>query len=65
VTKAFFPSVRSRLLQKIPVFPEFTTMVTGHRKLKSYLHRFGLRDNPMCPVKKKKKNNNNNKPQTT
>jgi hypothetical protein len=24
-------------------------MVTGHRKLRSYLHRFGLIDNPKCP----------------
>jgi len=24
-------------------------MVTGHGKLRSYLHRFGLTDNPMCP----------------
>jgi len=48
VTKAFFPSVRNRLQQKIPVFPEFTTMVTGHGKLRSYLHRFGLIDN-LCP----------------
>jgi hypothetical protein len=24
-------------------------MVTGHGKLRSYLHRFGLKDNPMCP----------------
>ena len=30
VTKAFFPSVRNRLRQKILIFPEFTTMVTGH-----------------------------------
>jgi hypothetical protein len=35
-TKAFFPSVRNRLRQEIPVFPEFSTMVTGHGKLKSY-----------------------------
>ena len=28
----------------------FTTgQVTGHGKLRSYLHRFGLTDNPMCP----------------
>jgi hypothetical protein len=40
VTKAFFPSVRSRLQTEIPVFPEFTTMVTGHGKTRSYLHRF-------------------------
>jgi len=49
VTKAFFPSVRNRLRQKIPIFSEFATMVTGHGKLRSYLHRFGLTDNPMCP----------------
>ena len=49
VTKAFFPSVRNRIREKIPIFPEFTTMVTGHGKLRSYLHRFGLTDNPMCP----------------
>jgi len=24
-------------------------MLTGHGKLRSYLHRFGLTDNPMCP----------------
>jgi len=23
--------------------------VTGHGKLRSYLHRFGFMDNPMCP----------------
>jgi hypothetical protein len=23
--------------------------VTGHGKLRSYLHRFGIMDNPMCP----------------
>jgi hypothetical protein len=48
-TKAFFPSVRNRLQQKIAIFPEFITMVTGHGKLRSYLHRFGLTDNPTRP----------------
>jgi len=61
VTKAFLPSVRNRLRQKIPLFAEFTTMVTGHGKLRSYLYRFKLTDNPMCRVKKM----NNNKLQTT
>jgi ribonuclease HI len=51
VTKAFFPSVRNRLREKIPIFPEFTMMVTGHGKLRSYLHRFGITDNPMCLYK--------------
>jgi protein tyrosine phosphatase len=50
-TRAFFPSVRNRLRQKIPIFPEFTTMVSGHGKLRSYLHRFGQTDNPTCPCK--------------
>jgi hypothetical protein len=44
----FFPSVRNRR-QKIPILPQFTTTVTGHGKLRSYLHRFGLTDNPKCP----------------
>ena len=54
VTKAFFPSVRNRLRQKIPVFPEFTTMVTGHGTLSSYLHIFGLIGNPKCPCEEER-----------
>jgi len=49
--QSFFPSVRNRLQQKIPILPEFTTMVTGHGKLRSYLYRFRLTVNPMCPCK--------------
>jgi hypothetical protein len=49
VTKAFFPSVRHRLRQELPVSPEFTSVVTGHGKLRSYFYRFGITDNPMCP----------------
>jgi len=53
VTKAFFPLVRNRLREKIPIFPEFTVSVTGHGKLRSYLHRFGITDNPMFRAKNK------------
>jgi hypothetical protein len=49
VTKAFFPSVRNRLRQELPVYPEFTLMVTGHGKLRTFFHRFGTADNPTCP----------------
>jgi hypothetical protein len=49
VTKDFFPSVRNRPQQKIAIFPEFTTLVTGHGKIISYFYRFGLTDNPTCP----------------
>jgi hypothetical protein len=31
------------------VTSEFTVIVSGHGKTKSYLHRFKLIDNPMCP----------------
>jgi len=47
VTKAFLPAVRNRQREKIPIFPEFTILVTGHGKLRSYLHRFGITDNAM------------------
>jgi hypothetical protein len=48
VTKAFSLSVRNRLRENFPIFLEFTMLVTGHGKLRSYLHRFGITDNPMC-----------------
>jgi len=56
VTKDFLPSVRKRLTQKIPIFPEFTTMVTGHGNIKSYLYRLGLTDNQMCPCEEEEQN---------
>ena len=31
------------------ITPEFTAIITGHGKTKSYLHRFKLGDNPTCP----------------
>jgi hypothetical protein len=36
-------------LTKIPITPEFTALVTGHGKTRSYLHRFKLADDHMCP----------------
>jgi hypothetical protein len=41
--------VRNRLRQDLPVSSEFTTIVTGHGKLRSYFYRFGITDNPTCP----------------
>jgi len=37
-----------RLKTKIPITAEFTALVTGHGKTRSYLHRFKLADDPMC-----------------
>ena len=47
--QSFFPKVEQRLKQKIPLTPEFTALVTGHGKTKSFLHRFKLTDDPRCP----------------
>jgi hypothetical protein len=47
--RPFFPTVEQRLKVKLPITPEFTVMVTGHRKTKSYLHRFNLTESPTCP----------------
>jgi hypothetical protein len=46
--RSFFPKIDQRLKLKIPITPEFTAIVTGHGKTKSYLHRFKITDNPMC-----------------
>ena len=47
--RSFFPTVEQRLKLKIPLTPEFTAIISGHGKTKTYLHRFKLIDNPMCP----------------
>ena len=41
-TKEFFPDVTERLKMKINPTQNFTTMVTGHGKTNSYLHRFKI-----------------------
>jgi hypothetical protein len=41
--------VEKRMQMKIPITPEFTATVTGHGLTKSYLHRFNLINNPLCP----------------
>jgi hypothetical protein len=36
---------------KINITPNFTTMVTEHGNIKSYLHKYKILDSPMCPCK--------------
>jgi hypothetical protein len=50
-TKSFFPLITDRLKQKINVTSNFTTMLTGHGNIKSYLHKFKIIDDPMCVCK--------------
>jgi len=52
---SFIPSVMNRLRENVPIFQEFTILLTGHGKLRSYLHRFGITDNPMCPCDEEEK----------
>jgi ribonuclease HI len=47
--RSFFPRLEQRLKMKMPITPEFTALVTSHGKTKSYLHRFKLADDSMCP----------------
>jgi hypothetical protein len=48
-TKEYFPKVAERLQRKINLTQNFTTLVTGHGNLKSYLHRFKIIEAPDCP----------------
>jgi len=47
--ESFFPFSEEQANEKIPIFPELTKMIRGHGKISSYLQRFGVIDNPMCP----------------
>jgi hypothetical protein len=48
ITKSFFPKIVDRLKLKINITPKFTTMVTGHSNIKSYLYKYKILDSPMC-----------------
>jgi len=49
ITKDYFPKVSERLHTKLHLTQNFTTIVTGHGNIKSYLHRFKIIDAPNCP----------------
>ena len=48
-TKEYFPVVAERLKMKINTTQNFTSMVTGHGNIRSYLHRFKIIQTPICP----------------
>ena len=48
VCQSFFKRLEPRLKLKMPITPEFTALVTGRGKTKSYLYRFKLADDPTC-----------------
>jgi hypothetical protein len=49
ITKDYIPKVAERLHTKIHLTQNFTTMVTGHGNIKSYVYRFKIIDAPNCP----------------
>jgi hypothetical protein len=48
ITKEYFPIVADRLNMKINITYNFTSMVMGHRNIRSYLHRFKMPETPTC-----------------
>jgi hypothetical protein len=47
-TKQYFPFVRESLGTKINLIPKLAAVLTGHCKMRAYLHRFNLRDDAIC-----------------
>jgi len=48
ITKSFFSKIVDRLKLRINATPNFTTIVTGHGKIKTYLYKCKIIDSPMC-----------------
>jgi len=48
ITKSFFPKIADRLKLRIHVTPNFTTTVTGHGNIKTYLYKYKIIESPMC-----------------
>ena len=49
LTKTFFPMIKDRLTKRLQMNLNLLTVVTAHGKLRSYLHRFKVIDDPTCP----------------
>jgi len=49
ITKSFFPKIGDRLKLRINTTPNFTTIITGHGNIRTYLNKYKIIDNPICP----------------
>jgi hypothetical protein len=47
ITKTFFTKILDRLKLKINLTPNFTTIITGHGNIKTYLHKYKIIESPM------------------
>ena len=52
ITKAFFLKIEDRIKLSLNTITNYTTIVTGHGNIKSYLYNYKIIDNPMCPCKR-------------
>ena len=51
ITKSFLPNISDRQKLKLKLTRNFTTIVTGHGNIRTYLSKFKIIDNPICPCK--------------
>ena len=51
LTKTFFPSIKDRISKRLQMCISFSTIVTGHGKLRTYFHRFKIIEDPTCLCK--------------
>jgi hypothetical protein len=51
ITKYFFPKIVDRMKLTINTTSNFTTLVRGHGNIKTYLYKYKINQNPMCPCK--------------
>ena len=48
ITKSFFPDITKRIGKKLPNCSNVTAILSGHGKLRSYLHRFKIIEDSLC-----------------
>jgi hypothetical protein len=51
-TREYFPDIEKRLKMKLTVTENLATILTGHRNIKAYLHRFHINGEETCPCGK-------------
>ena len=51
LTKTFFPIVKDGISKRLQMCINFSTIITGHGKLRAYFHRFKMIDDPTCLCK--------------
>jgi hypothetical protein len=49
MTKEYLPDIKGRLKMKLIPTGNLTTILTGHRNIKAYLHIFHISDEQTCP----------------